>query len=398
MELARPEELGFSSARLARITPALKGYVDRKQIAGLVSLVARRGRVVHFETCGMMGLESSRSMRRDAIFRIYSMTKPVTSAAAMMLVEENHLRLADPLSKYLPMFKDMKVYTPRGGGADFDLLPAKREITVRDLFIHTAGLSYGFEPNSYVDGLYREKFRAVLEKRSEMSLEEGMQEIAKLPLALHPGTAHRYSVSIDVLGYLIQVISGKPFEVFLKERIFDPLGMGDTGFWVPPEKIGRFTSNMILGETGELKVLDEPASSPYAKPAKFASGGGGLVSTTEDYLRFCQMLLSQGRLGNSRLLGRKTVELMFSNHLAPDVPSFDPAYGIGLGGAILLDPARSQRLGTAGSYHCGGLASTHFWIDPREELIGILMLQLMNNTLYPFETDFHNLVYQAIVD
>ena len=397
MELARPEELGFSSARLARITPALKGYVERKQVAGIVSLVARRGRVVHFETCGMMSLDGTRSMRRDAIFRIYSMTKPITSAAAMVLVEENHLRLGDPLAMYLPMFKNMKVYTPRGG-ADFDLVPARREITVRDLFIHTAGLSYGFEPNSYLDGLYREKIQAILEKRSEMSLEEGIQEIAKLPLALHPGTAFRYSVSIDVLGYLIQVVSGKPFEVFLKERIFDPLGMGDTGFWVPPEKLGRFTTNVGPSETGELRVIDEPSTSPYIKPAKFASGGGGLVSTTEDYLRFCQMLLSQGRLGNTRVLGRKTVELMFANHLAPDVNSHDPAYGFGLGGAILLDPARAQCLGSAGSYHWSGAANTIFWIDPREELAGILMLQFMPNNLYPLETDFRNLVYQAMVD
>jgi CubicO group peptidase (beta-lactamase class C family) len=397
MELARPEELGFSSARLARITPVLKGYVDRRQIAGMVSLVARRGRVVHFETCGTMGLETTRSMRRDALFRIYSMTKPVTSAAAMMLVEEGRLRLGDPLAQYLPMFKNMQVYTPRGG-ADFDLLPARREITVRDLFIHTAGLSYGFEANSYVDGLYREKFQAAMEKKSDHTLEEVVQDIAKLPLALQPGTAFRYSAAIDVLGYLVQVVSGKPFEVFLKERVFDPLGMSDTGFWVPPEKLGRFTTTIGVSEKGEMIVIDNPPTSPYTKPVKFASGGGGLVSTAEDYLRFCQMLLSQGRLGNTRLLGRKTVELMFANHLAPDVPSYDPAYGFGLGGAVLLDPARSQRLGSAGSWLWGGAANTKFWIDPREELIGILMLQFMPNDLYPLEIEFNNLVYQALVD
>ena len=397
MELARPEELGFSAARLTRITAGLKGYVDRKQIAGIVAMVARRGRVVYFETTGTMGLDSSRAMRRDAIFRIYSMTKPITSAAAMILLEEGRFRLNDPLSLYLPMFKNMKVYAPRGG-PDYDLVPARREITIRDLFIHTAGLSYGFDPNSYLDSLYRDKLQGILEKRSEMTLQEVVEEVAKLPLALHPGTAFRYSFSIDVLGYLIQVLSGKPFDTFLKDRLFEPVGMNDTGFWVPPEKLSRFTATISRNDQGEAFTFDDPATSPYTRPAKFLSGGGGLVSTAEDYLRFCQMLLNQGRAGNIRVLGRKTVELMFANHLTPDVPSYDPAFGFGLGGAVLLDPARAQRLGSVGSWLWGGAANTKFWIDPREELIGILMLQFMPNDLYPLETDFNNLVYQALVD
>lgn len=396
MELARPEELGFSAARLARISSGLKGYIDRKQFAGYVALVARRGRVVYYETAGTMGLETARAMRRDAIFRIYSMTKPITSAAALILLEEGRYRLNDPLSLHLPMFKDMKVYTPHG--ADFDLVPARREITVHDLFTHTAGLSYGFEQNSYLDGLYREKFQGIFEKKSEMGLEEMVEEIAKMPLAAHPGTAFRYSVAIDVLGYLVQVLSGKPFEVYLKERIFDPLGMADTAFWVPPEKVSRFTATMSVNEKGELIVLDDPASSAYTRPAKCPFGGGGLVSTSEDYLRFCQMLLNQGRLGNTRILGRKTIELMFSNHLPPGVPYSDAAHGFGLGGAVLLDPALSGKLGSPGSWLWGGAANTKFWIDPKEELIGILMLQFMPNDLYPIETDFHNLVYQALVD
>jgi CubicO group peptidase (beta-lactamase class C family) len=397
MELARPEELGFSPSRLARILPAMQGYVDRRQVAGVVTLIARRGRVVHFETCGMMGVETTRPMRRDAIFRIYSMTKPITSAAAMMLFEEGKFRLGDPISRYLPMFKDMKVLVNKPNG-DTELVPARREITVRDLFTHTAGLSYGFDPNTHIDELYRQKLWGTLEKDSNTTLEQVMEEVAKLPLVLHPGTAFHYSVSIDVLGYLVQVVSGKSFENFLKERIFDPLGMSDTAFWVPPEKMSRFTTTCGPTDDGGLKAIDSPTTSNYAKPAKFLSGGGGLVSTTEDYLRFCQMLLNQGRLGNARLLGRKTVEMMFANHLTPDVPFNDPGYSFGLGGSVVVDPPSTQRLGTVGSWSWGGAANTKFWIDPREELIGILMLQYMPSFVLPIDIDFNNLVYQALVD
>ena len=397
MELARPEELGFSPVRLARIRPVLQGYVDRGQCAGVISLIARRGRIVHFETMGMMGLETGKPMRRDSIFRIYSMTKPITSTAVMMLLEEGRIRLGDPISRYLPMFREMKVYTPRG--PDFDLIPARREITIHDLLTHTAGLSYGFDPNSYVDELYRQKIWAVREANPEITLEELVTEIAKLPLALQPGTAFRYSMATDVLGYLVQVVSGKTLDVFFKERIFDPLSMSDTSFWVPPEKIGRFTSTCGLDENGDLKVIDDPATSAYARMTKNFSGGGGLVSTTEDYLRFCQMLLNQGRLGNTRLLGRKTVELIFANNLAPDVPYPDAGYGMGLGGYVLLNPALVKRPGSAGNWGWSGSANTRFWIDPREELIAILMLQFMPyDPFYPVETDFVNLVYQSLVD
>lgn len=397
MELARPEDLGFSPARLARINVVMRQYIERRQFAGIVTLVARRGRVVHFETNGMLDIESGKLMRRDTLFRIYSMTKPIASVAVMILMEEARLRLADPVSLYLPDFKDMKVLQPRPTG-DYDLVPAKREITIRDLLTHTSGLSYGFEPSSYLDELYRRKVWSKVESEEGMTLEEAVAEIARLPLAFHPGRAFRYSFATDVLGYLVQVISGKPFDIFLKERIFEPLGMLDTSFWVPHEKVGRFASCYGPAENGGLKIVQTPVNRDYTRPARLISGGSGLVSTTEDYLRFCQMLLNKGRMGSARILGRMSVELMFANHLPPDVVYNEPGYGFGLGGSVLLDPARAQMLGTPGTWGWGGAANTKFWIDPREELIAILMTQFMPNDLYPLYTDFVNLVYQSLTD
>jgi CubicO group peptidase (beta-lactamase class C family) len=232
-----------------------------------------------------------------------------------------------------------------------------------------------------------------------MSLEDFVSQVARLPLAFQPGTAFRYSVATDVLGCLVQVLAGKPLDVFLKERIFEPLGMTDTSFWVPHEKSGRFATLYAPAEEGGLKLVDEsPMNRDFAQPARFLSGGGGLVSSTEDYLRFCQMLLNKGRMGSARILGRKAVELMMVDHLAPEVPFTDPGYGFGLGGSVLLDPARAQTLGSVGNWGWGGAASTKFWIDPREELIAILMTQLLPNGEIPLHTDFINLTYQSLID
>jgi len=397
MELARAEELGFSPARLARISATMRQYIERRQFAGMVTMVARRGRVVHFEAAGMLDIEAAKTMRRDAIFRIYSMTKPITSTAVMILLEEARLRLGDPVSAYLPIFKDLKVIQVRAGG-DIALVPPTRGPTIQDLLTHSAGLSYGFEPDSYLDDLYREKVWKPLESADGATLEDVVSAVARLPLAFHPGTAFRYSIATDVLGYLVQVVAGKPLDVFLKERIFEPLGMQDTGFWVPHERIGRFATCYGPAEEGGLKVIDAPATSNYAKPARFLSGGGGLVSTAEDYLRFCQMLLNKGRMGSARILGRKAVELMLINHLPEGVAMTDPGYGFGLGGRVMVDAARAQTLGSQGSWGWGGAANTKFWIDPREELIAILMTQFMPNDLYPLHTDFINLTYQSLVD
>lgn len=400
MKIAKPEDLGFAADRLRRVELATQRYVDSGKVAGTVSLVARRGQVVHFERRGWMNIASNKPMELDAIFRIYSMSKPIVSTAAMMLFEENRFGLSDPLSAYLPAFKEMQVIDHLEGGKAY-LVDARREITIRDLFTHTSGISYGFDNTDYLDKLYQKKLWHKRETNPDVTLAEMVDAVAKLPLRFHPGSAYHYSFAIDVLGRLIEVLSGEPLDRFLQERIFEPLGMTDTAFWVPPEKASRLASVYGPDEKnkGQLKDIDPHEKSVYTRPVKFFSGGGGLVSTASDYLRFCQMLLNKGKLDNVRLLGRKTVEMMMLNHCPAGVYlDQNPAFGFGLGGAVILDLAQGQVLGSKGLWWWGGAANTKFWIDPQEELIGILMLQLMSNEPNTIEADFRNLVYQALVD
>lgn len=400
MKTGNPIDLGFAPDRLVRIQHGLQKFIDDGKIAGTVSLVARRGQIVHFQPQGWMDLATKKPMQLDAIFRIYSMTKAITSTAMMLLFEENCFRLSDPVSRFIPAFKDLKVIA-RQEDDKVDLVDPKREVIIQDLFTHSAGLSYGFDENDYLDMLYREQVWKKTENNPEFTLKDFIDALVQLPLRFHPGSAFHYSVSIDVLGYLVEVISGLPFDRFLQERIFDPLGMVDTGFWVPPEKVNRFASNYGPDEKqpGTLKDIDPNEKSGYIQPAKMFSGGGGLVSTAMDYLRFLQMLLNHGELEGVRLLGRKTVESMFQNHLPPGVfVDQNPAYGFGLGGSVVLDVAQTRMLGSQGLWAWGGAANTKFWIDPQEQLIGILMLQFMPNDLYLTEADYRNLVYQALVD
>lgn len=400
MNISKPEDLGLSSKRLARIEDATQRYIGNNKVAGTVSLVARRGQIVHFERRGMLDIASARPMELDAIFRIYSMSKPITSAAVMMLFEENRFRLNDPISAYIPAFKEMKVVDHLEGGKAY-LVDARREITIRDLFTHSAGLSYGFDEKDYVDSVFIKKVWHLRRTKPDTTLADMVAAVAKVPLRFHPGSGYHYSFAIDVLGYLVEVLSGMPFDRFLKERIFDPLGMADTGFWVPPEKASRLASCYGPDEKkpGHLKDIDPHEKSEYTRPVKFFSGGGGLVSTAGDYLRFCQMLLNKGELDGVRLLGRKTVEMMFLNHLPAGVYlDQNPAFGFGLGGAVILDLAAGQVLGSNGLWWWGGAANTKFWIDPQEQLVAILMLQLMSNEPNTIEPDFRNLVYQALVD
>jgi CubicO group peptidase (beta-lactamase class C family) len=311
-------------------------------------------------------------------------------------MEEGRLRLADPIAQYIPGFKDVKVLD-NAPGSGVRQVSADRPITIRDLMTHTAGLSYGSD-DIYIDELYRKHVWGPKEANPDTTLADWIGELAKLPLASQPGTRFRYSVATDVLGYLVQVISGMPFEAFLKQRIFEPLGMVDTDFWVPPQKVERFAANYGPDADAGLKVIDPPATSHYTRPSKAPSGGGGLVSTTGDYLRFAQMLLNKGELEGVRLLGRKTVELMTTNHLPDGVYCFDdPSAGFGLGGSVLIDLGKSQMLGSLGNFEWSGAANTNFWIDPQEELLGILMLQFMPIGTYPTRTDFRNLTYQALV-
>ena len=376
----------------------IDAYVAAEKLAGVVSLVARRGHVVHFHSSGMAVRETSTPMREDTIFRIYSMTKPITSTAVLMLMEEGRLRLADPIAAYIPEFKDAKVLdTSIDSGVRYST--PVRPPTIRDLLTHTAGLSYGFDDGVYVDQLYqRHVWKFWNENPSEVSLEWLVKTIGALPLANQPGAKFRYSMATDVLGGIVQVVSGQPFDHFLRERIFGPLEMVDTDFYVPASKLPRFAATYGPGEGG-MALVDGVETSHYTHPALCPSGGGGLVSTTGDYLRFAQMLLNRGELDGVRLLGPKTVALMTTNHLAPGLHPFDdPAAGFGLGVSVLTELGQSNVLGSVGNYGWGGAANTNFWIDPQEDLIGILMLQYMPSDTYPVVSDFRNLVYQALLD
>jgi len=396
MNIVKPESVGFSSRRLARINVVMQRYVDEQKLAGMVTLVARRGQVVHFEKFGMADREAGTPMTLDTIFRIYSMTKPITSTAILMLFEEGLLRLTDPISRYIPAFGQVKVLD-NTVGSGVRLVDLARPITVRDLLTHTAGLSYGFDEGVYIDDLYRQHLWGPLEANPDLTPAEIVGAVAKLPLVYQPGTQFRYSFATDVLGYLVQVVAGMPFDQFLQQRIFEPLGMVDTDFWVPSEKVDRFAAVYSQDELGGLKVLDTPDINHYTHPTQCPSGGGGLVSTAGDYLRFAQMLANKGELEDVRLLGRKTVELMMTNHLADGVYE-SPGQGFGLGGSVLLDLGKGQTLGSVGTFGWGGAANTNFWVDPKEEMVGILMVQFMPSDTYPVTPDYRILTYQALVD
>ena len=398
MNTVKPEQVGCSSERLKRIGTVMQRYVNEDKIAGILAMVARRGQVVYSECFGMMDIEANKPMQFDTLFRIYSMTKPITSVAVMMLYEQGHFQLADPVSRFIPSFEDVKVLV-NATESGLELANLEREITIRHLLTHTSGLSYGSDENDPLDKMYQKRIWRVLEQKPDTTLERMVQELAWLPLAHQPGSAWRYSMATDVLGYLVQAVSGMGFDDFLKQRIFEPLGMVDTDFYVPEEKIERFAANYGPGEEGGLKVIDAPATSRFARPTRHPSGGGGLVSTASDYVRFAHMLLNKGELDGVRLLGRKTIELMTMNHLPDEFHPFeDPSRGFGLGVSVLTDVARSQTLGSVGTYGWGGAANTVFWVDPQEELIGLLLLQFMPSDTYPVESDFKVLVYQALVD
>jgi CubicO group peptidase (beta-lactamase class C family) len=403
MEIVQPEKLGFSSERLERIRPVMQRFVDEGKFAGILTLIARRGQVVHCECVGKLDIEAGIPMREDAIFRIYSMTKPITSTAAMMLYEEGKFRLGDPLHDFLPEFKDMQV-AEKGTDGDVKLVPAARPITIRDLLTHTAGLGYGDTDNHPSDTLFRKNVGPWWDVRGPDALRNFTRAIGSTPLWGQPGQTFHYSVAIDVLGRLVEVAAGMPFGDFLRQRIFEPLGMVDTAFFVPTEKVDRFARMYGPIEEngapvpGKLKNIDPIDGSSYLFHDRLQGGGGGLVSTAADYLRFCQMILNGGELGGARLLGRKTVDLMHMNHLpAGKYMNDDPANGFGLGGYVLLDPAKTSANGSAGNWGWGGAANTFFWVDFQEELTPLIMLQHMPFQPYPIEDIYKNLVYQALI-
>lgn len=401
-ELASPAAVGLSAARLNRIAPHLNRYVDEGKWPGYLVMVARRGRPAYLHSYGLCDVENQKPVAEETIFRIYSMTKPITSVALLQLYEQGHFHLNDPVARFIPSFKNLQVFA--GGDAqNYQTTPPARPVTIRDLFTHTAGFTYGFPANQHpVDELYRQR------AMTGGTLEEMIGKLSELPLVFSPGTRWNYSVATDILGYLVEVIAGQPLDRYFAEQIFAPLGMIDTAFTVPDEKLHRFAANYGFHEGG-FRLLDAPATSPYRKLPVLRSGGGGLVSTCADYFRFAQMLLNKGALDGVQILGRKTVELMTMNHMPNNgdlssmgMPVFSETpydgIGFGLGVSVMLDPAKAQILGSPGEFAWGGAASTAFWVDPVEEQIVILMTQLMPSSSYPVRRELRVLTYQAIVE
>lgn len=404
---------GLSRSRLERIERFLDDtYVASGRLAGTVTQVWRRGELAFNSVLGMADRERQAPMAEDSIFRIYSMTKPITSVAIMMLVEECKIALDDPVSKYIPAWENLGVYA--GGYMEgFQTRPARRQMLVVDLLRHTSGLTYGFQQNTNVDAAYR-KHKVADRTTDGTTLDDMVEHLSRLPLEFSPGEAWNYSVSTDVLGYLVGKVSGMPFETFLQTRIFDPLGMVDTGFHVPDDKVSRFCACYAVGALGSKVVSkegptlqDDPRTSPYLKPPTLASGGGGLVSTAADYLRFSRMLLQGGELDGVRLLGPKTLALMTANHLpgGVDLPKLSRSMfseatyegvGFGLGFATTIAPASTLIPGSAGDFFWGGAASTFFWVDPKEELIGLFLTQLLPSSAYPVRRQLRTMVYSAV--
>jgi CubicO group peptidase (beta-lactamase class C family) len=386
------EKVGFSEERLSRLSRFVDENIQNNRIAGAVSLVARHGEVVHFEAAGMMDVESRRKMSKDTIFRIASMTKPIATVAAMMLYEEGRFLLSDPVSRFIPELDDLQIAVPPEKGESLEgklqTVPAKRRITIHDLLTHQAGFARGSD--ALVGKLYDEA-----DLSNSATIGEMVKRLSTLPLAHQPGAKWTYGRSTDVLGYLIEVVSGKTLDVFLRERIFEPLGMKDTFFYLPPDKVDRFATLYETKEEGGIAPEETAKTSSHVQgPRTYFSAGGGLVSTALDYYRFLCMLLNRGELDGRRYLSPKSVELMTTNTLDYEV---QPGYGFGLGFAIRNHLGRSASLGSEGEYFWVGIESTIFWVDPKEEIIGIFMTQL-----YPFYDNLQDrirtLVYQALLN
>jgi CubicO group peptidase (beta-lactamase class C family) len=401
---ARPEEVGLSAARLQRLSDRMKLGVDKGEIPGAVVLVARRGKVAYQESFGLRDPDTRAPMRADTVFRIASMTKPFTSLAIMMLAEEGRLSIAEEAAKYLPSFKDLKVGVARrsaDGRSEVVLESPRKPMTIQDLLRHTSGLTYGAAGQNPLKQAYVDAKVGSPDDTNEQLV----AKLSKLALTYQPGTTWEYSVSTDVLGRIVEVVSGLPLDRFIAERIAGPLKLTDTGFHAPPSKAERGARPQREGPKNEL-----PRVPPITTEVAFKSGGGGMVSTIADYARFCQFWLNGGELDGVRLVSRKTIELMTADHLPPgtamgaDMPRFEallpgPAMGqgFGLGFAVRNDVGRSPLHGSPGDYFWGGAYGTYFWIDPKEKLFAILMMQSPLSRL-PYRYLMRELVYQSIVD
>lgn len=389
---ADPASVGMSPSRLEVVKDVIEQYVNSQRVAGVVTLVARDGKIVQELNLGRLDVESDTPIPANAIFRIGSMTKPITSVAAMMLVEEGALLLSDPVSKYLPEYARTSVAVPDSGEAKgYRVVPARRPITLIDLLTHTSGISYG-------NGPAQERYQAAnifnwyfAEHRETIG--GVVRELAKIPFDAQPGERFVYGFSTDILGHVIEVVSGIKLDKFFQQRIFDPLGMKDTHFYLPPENLDRFTSVYAPKEGGGLSLVDGSVTSPYVTgPRTTFSGGAGLLSTAEDYARFLQMLLNGGELDGQRILSPKSIELMTVNHIGDLLQT----RGFGFGFAVVENLEQETVLGSPGSYGLGGAYYTGFWVDPREHLFWIFMSQLIPNQGLDLRDKFRNLVYQSL--
>jgi CubicO group peptidase (beta-lactamase class C family) len=370
---AKPEEVGMSSAGLDKLAAAMREMVDQGELPGVISAVARRGKLVHFQTYGKLDLESGKPVEDDSVFRIYSMTKPIVGVAMMTLFDEGKFQLDDPVSKYLPQLRGLKVAASDGPDGNPVLADSHHEMTIRELMSHTGGLTYGIFGRSQVDLLYQKA--NILDR--DQTLEQFVAKLAKLPLLHQPGTKWQYSVSVDVQGHLVEVLSGKKFDVFLRERIFEPLGMKDTGFWVDEKNAHRFATLYVPSNDGKMQP-QSPAD--YLTPPTFQSGGGGLVSTAHDYLRFAQMLVNEGELDGKRILKPETVALMAKNQLPAGVTDIGPLYPgnlFGLDFAIVNEPKEGTDHPRAkGEFWWYGIGGTWFGVNPSEDLLVLGMIQV----------------------
>ena len=396
--------LGFSSNKLSYLTNHLDHYVEGARLPCAACLIHRHGQEAYFHATGMSDVARKKDLKRDAIFRIYSMSKPVTSVALMMLYEMGRFQLDDPVSKHLPNWSDIEVYVS-GKGKSMESRKPSSEPTIKHLLTHTSGLTYGFMEAHHVDALYR---KMKIATSRDQTLEEMSEALPQIPLLFDPGERWNYSVATDVCGFLVERFSGQPLDEFIASEMLKPLGMRDSGFHVNSKARERFTACYSITKKG-YHLEDDAKNSPYFRRPAFLSGGGGMVATIDDYARFAQMLLNGGELNGNRLLGRKTVEFMAINHLPGGVDlasmgqqalSETPLAGVGygLGFSVVMDPATESVLDSFGSFGSGGAAGTFFWVDPMEDLTVVFMTQLFTSSAVPIGRELKTLVYQALID
>lgn len=404
--MTRPQALGFSPARLARIDRFLEEkYLASGRLPFVHLQVTRGGERVHETVQGLADRERGRAATREGVHRIYSMTKPITSLAFMMLVEEGKVALDDPVSRFIPEWKDLAVFS--AGTGPYLTTPPARPIQMVDLLRHTSGLTYGFQTRTNVDAAYRKL--KIADAHGPLDMPGFVDTLARLPLEFSPGEAWNYSVSTDVLGVLVERISGQRFQDFLAERILAPLGMTETGFSVRADQAKRFSACYAPTPEGGLTLQDDPVTSAYHQTPRFHSGGGGLVSTADDYMKFCRMLVNHGELNGHRLIAPATLRLMASNHLpgGQDLTMLsrslfseatNAGVGFGLGFAVTFDPVRAMLTSSPGEYYWGGAASTAFWIDPVKDIAVVFLTQLMGSSTYPIRRELRTLVYAALME